>query len=81
MKMFKIPNLKSIHSVYIYIYVERHTSVFLSLLLEYLHTDSNTYVRLSLYTKYILCMDFKFGILKLNIFMIIMMLCKHYGIP
>ena len=30
---------------------------------------------------YILCMDFKFGILNLKIFMIIMISCKHYGIP
>jgi hypothetical protein len=29
------------------------------------------------YVKYILCIDFKFGILNLKIFMIIMILCKH----
>jgi len=31
--------------------------------------------------KYIPYLDFKFGILNLKIFMIIMILCKHYGIP
>jgi len=45
------------------------------------HTDRNTYVRLSVYIKYILYIEFKFGILNLKIFMIIMILCKHYGIP
>ena len=51
------------------------------LLQEYIHTDMNTYVCLSKYKKYILCTDFKFGILNLKIFMIIMILCKHYGAP
>jgi len=31
--------------------------------------------------KYILWLDFKFGILNLKIFMIIMILCKDYGVP
>ena len=29
----------------------------------------------------ILFIDFKFGILNLKIFVIIMILCKHYGVP
>jgi hypothetical protein len=31
--------------------------------------------------KYILWLDFKFETLNLKIFIIIMILCKHYGIP
>ena len=52
-----------------------------SLLRAYFHTDRSTYVSLSIFIKYFLCVDFKFGISKLEIFMSVTILCKHYGIP
>jgi len=54
-------------------YIENHT--------KYSFRYEGTYVCLSVYIKYILCIAFKFVILNLKIFMIIMILCKHYVIP
>jgi hypothetical protein len=60
--------------IYIYIYI-------LESICKYSFRYECSYVCLSIFVKYILCIDFKFGILNFKIFMTIMILCKHYEIP